>query len=124
MIFILMENSFNPPTEILAQPLPMNASPEVAFDPKKRLKHLLSIPERDRSDEEWDEIIELEIQLAPGNRSDGANVLPNKIKNKPLPLNSVAALTAPHNKKRPRANNFRRMRGKPGGNNPAPAANF
>ncbi len=115
-----MDNSFNPPTEILAQPLTMN---EVAFDPKKRLKYLLSIPERDRSDEEWDEIIELEIQLAPGNRSDGA-VLQNKIKSKAPPLSPIPPLSPAHNKKRPRANNFRRLRGKPGGNNPAPAPHF
>jgi len=39
-----------------------------ANDNRRRLRELLSIPERDRSDEQWDEIIELEIQLAPGNR--------------------------------------------------------
>lgn len=38
------------------------------FDPRRRLRELLSIPERDRTDEQWDEIIELEIQTAPGNR--------------------------------------------------------
>jgi hypothetical protein len=32
------------------------------------LRELLSVPERDRSDAQWDEINELEIQLAPGNR--------------------------------------------------------
>ena len=37
-------------------------------DSRRRLRELLSIPERDRTDEQWDEIIELEIQLAPGNR--------------------------------------------------------
>ena len=37
-------------------------------DLRRRLRELLSIPERDRSDEQWDEIVELEIQLAPGNR--------------------------------------------------------
>lgn len=26
------------------------------------------MPERDRTDAQWDEIVELEIQLAPGNR--------------------------------------------------------
>lgn len=41
------------------------------FDAKRRLRELLSVPERDRSDEQWDEIIELEIQLAPGNRISG-----------------------------------------------------
>ena len=38
------------------------------LDSRRRLRELLSVPERDRSDEQWDEIIELEIQLAPGNR--------------------------------------------------------
>jgi len=37
-------------------------------DPRRRLRELLSIPERDRTEEQWDEIVELEIQLAPGNR--------------------------------------------------------
>jgi hypothetical protein len=36
-----------------------------------RLRELLAIPERDRSDAVWDEIIELEISLAPGNRASG-----------------------------------------------------
>lgn len=40
-------------------------------DNRRRLRELLSIPERDRTDEQWDEIIELEIQLAPGNRISG-----------------------------------------------------
>jgi hypothetical protein len=38
------------------------------FDPRRRLRELLSVPERDRTDPQWDEINELEIQLAPGNR--------------------------------------------------------
>lgn len=37
-------------------------------DPRRRLRELLAIPERDRSDEQWDEIIEIEITIAPGNR--------------------------------------------------------
>ena len=37
-------------------------------DPRRRLRELLAIPERDRTDAQWDEINELEIQLAPGNR--------------------------------------------------------
>jgi hypothetical protein len=35
---------------------------------KLRLKELLAVPERDRTDEQWDEINQLEISLAPGNR--------------------------------------------------------
>jgi hypothetical protein len=37
-------------------------------DSRRRLRELLAIPERDRTDEQWDEIIEIEITLAPGNR--------------------------------------------------------
>lgn len=60
-------NSENPPEN------PPENQPAVApqVDTRRRLRELLSIPERDRSDEQWDEIIELEIQLAPGNRVSG-----------------------------------------------------
>jgi hypothetical protein len=39
-----------------------------AFDPRRRMRELLAIPDRDRTDAEWDELNELEIQTAPGNR--------------------------------------------------------
>lgn len=45
--------------------------PPQPTDLKRRLRELLSVPERDRTDEQWDEIVELEIQLAPGNRISG-----------------------------------------------------
>ena len=45
-----------------------------AIDPRRRLRELLSVPERDRTDEQWDEINELEIQLAPGNRAPPGTV--------------------------------------------------
>ena len=35
----------------------------------RRLRELLAVPERERTDAIWDEIIGLEIQLAPGNRA-------------------------------------------------------
>ena len=59
-----------------AQDAVAEAAPEVVddFQPlhlRRRLRELLSVPERDRSDAQWDEIIELEIQLAPGNRVAG-----------------------------------------------------
>lgn len=41
-------------------------------DPRRRLRELLAVPERERTDEQWDEIIALEIQLAPGNRIEPA----------------------------------------------------
>lgn len=38
--------------------------------PRQRLQELLAIPERQRTEAEWDEINELEIRLASGNRQD------------------------------------------------------
>jgi hypothetical protein len=37
---------------------------------RQRLRELLTVPERERTDPQWDEIIELEIRLAPGNQID------------------------------------------------------
>jgi hypothetical protein len=45
---------------------PMNDP--LAIDPRRRIRELLAIPERDRTDEQWDELNELEIRTAPGNR--------------------------------------------------------
>jgi len=98
------------------------------LDLRRRLRELLSVPERDRTDEQWDEIIELEIQLAPGNRVSG---------NEPHGGGAPGRGNAQHGKQgaggggggqqqkkhRPRANNNRRPRqNKPqsgGGGNPA-----
>lgn len=38
------------------------------IDLRRRIRELQSIPERDRTDEQWDELNELEIRTAPGNR--------------------------------------------------------
>lgn len=62
-------NPENPAEETPVEPQPV-AEPQ-PLDSRRRLRELLSVPERDRSDEQWDEIIELEIQLAPGNRLSG-----------------------------------------------------
>lgn len=66
---------------------------DTPIDPRKRMQQLLSIPDRDRSDEEWDELIELEIQFAPGNRAEPGSV--NAIPGAPAPAR------ARHNKQRP-----------------------
>ena len=47
----------------------MNNTPE-PVSPRRRLQELLAIPERQRTDEQWDEINELEIKLASANRED------------------------------------------------------
>lgn len=39
--------------------------------PRRRLQTLLAIPDSQRTEADWDEIVELEIQLAPGNREGG-----------------------------------------------------
>ncbi len=36
--------------------------------PRSRLQALLAVPERQRTEAQWDELNELEIMLAPGNR--------------------------------------------------------
>ena len=43
-----------------------------SIDPRRRIRELLAIPDRDRTDEEWDELNELEIRTAPGNRESDA----------------------------------------------------
>jgi hypothetical protein len=55
-----------PPVETQRNDAP---PPQPAHDPRRRLRELLAIPERDRSDPVWDEIISLEIETAPGNRA-------------------------------------------------------
>ncbi len=37
-------------------------------NPRRRLQELLAIPDGQRTDEQWDELNELEIMLASGNR--------------------------------------------------------
>ena len=81
-------------------PLAAPSAPEAPrFDPRRRIRELLSIPERDRSDAEWDELNELEIQTAPGNR----------IGNQP---------PAAYAGNKPAFNPKNRMKGKSGGGKP------
>mgnify|MGYP001191752513 CR=1 FL=1 len=40
------------------------------LSPRRRLQMLLAIPDNQKTEAEWDEINELEITLAPGNRID------------------------------------------------------
>lgn len=61
-------NDTNEPTQDAAPSAP---SP-VSIDLKRRMRELLSIPDSQRTDEQWDELIEIEIQLAPGNRVGAA----------------------------------------------------
>lgn len=56
---------------LASQQAPQAQQPAPGLDLRRRLRELLSVPESQRSDAVWDEIIELEIQLAPGNRIGG-----------------------------------------------------
>lgn len=49
----------------------MDMNDPQSFDIRRRIRELLAIPDRDRSDAEWDELNELEIRTAPGNRDNG-----------------------------------------------------
>ena len=42
------------------------------MSPRQRLRALLSIPEKERTEAQWEELNELEIQLASGNRQETA----------------------------------------------------
>ena len=95
------------------------AQPQVAppftqnFDPRRRLRELLAVPERDRSDAQWDEINELEIQLAPGNRvapgqQPGSSDKPvggRQFQQKKHPPKGGGANSGGGGKRRPRPNN-------------------
>lgn len=52
-----------------AQPNEAQSSESQSQNQRRRLRELLAIPERDRTDALWDELIGLEIDLAPGNRA-------------------------------------------------------
>lgn len=80
-------------------------------DPRRRLRDLLAIPERDRSDEQWDEIIELEISMAPGNREGGPDI--NVRRNGPAP----GGERKPSGDRRPGGD---RNNNKPAGGSPRP----
>ena len=84
------------------------------MSPRRRLQALLAIPDSQRSEAEWDELVELETSLAPGNRADGArHDHPGQPRGqntggKPRPQNSPAKGKKPPRKARsrgPRGNN-------------------
>jgi hypothetical protein len=69
--------------------------------PRQRLQELLAVPDRQRTDAEWDEINELEIILAPGNRQGAPD--PNIRRNGLPPIGHPkpgGGPGGPHGKKR------------------------
>lgn len=102
------------PEEVVAESQ-VSQAPVVAAPPpndnRRRMRELLSVPERDRTDEQWDELIELEIQMAPGNRISGSE---QNFGGGAKPAQGRSG-GAHQNKHRPRSNN-------PGGGNPTGGA--
>src|SRR5689334_14995129 len=66
--------------------------------PRRRLQELLAIPDGQRTDEEWDELNELEISLAPGNR-EGA---PDPNLRRPTPSTGLGQQKRSRNPNNPR----------------------
>lgn len=62
------------------------------FDPRRRIRELLAIPDRDRTDEQWDELNELEIRTAPGNRESADR----PTEKRPGPMNHGRRPDRPH----------------------------
>ena len=56
------------------------------ISPRRRLQELLAIPERQRTDAQWDELNELEITLASVNRVDAPE--PGGRRNTAMPADS------------------------------------
>lgn len=95
---------FAPAPVAAPAPAPAAVSAPPPNDNRRRLRDLLSIAERDRTDEQWDEIIELEIQLAPGNRISG-NEQHGAAQDRPPMFHNKPAGTGQPKKHRPRTNN-------------------
>lgn len=70
----------HPTTE--EQPQESQPSPQ-PVSPRRRLQTLLAIPDSQRTEEQWEEINELEISLAPGNRADGPGQPPQRFNDAP-----------------------------------------
>lgn len=72
-------------------------SEQQPMSPRQRLQALLAIPERQRTDAQWDELIELEIMLAPGNREGAPQ--PGQRRNPNMPQGHQKPGGGPHGKK-------------------------
>jgi len=78
--------------------------------PRQRLQELLAVPERQRTEAEWDEINELEIALAPGNREGARDPAVRRLG--PMSTGHPAPGGGPHGNKPGRKFHKRSPRGK------------
>lgn len=79
--------------------------------PRHRLQELLAVPDRQRTDAQWDEINELEIMLAPGNREGASNH--DVRRNSTVPAGHSKPSGGQHGKK-PGRKFHKRPKGRPG----------
>lgn len=89
---------------------------EQPISPRRRLQVLLAIPDSQRTEAEWDELVELEISLAPGNRADNPRqeYMPRGPASSPTPNGKPKQNAGPKNRKP-----IRKPRGNPPKGNPA-----
>ncbi len=125
------ESSVEPGAEPVAQPQATHHSKQQQQNPNVRLRELLSIPERLRTDAQWDEIIDIEISIGPrkspfhlrpqhqpafrqndnrGDRSDRGDRSEKK--------HGGGSAGAPSGNKHMRKRNNKNTGGQPGGNRP------
>lgn len=96
-----------------------------SYSPRRRMQELLAIPESQRTDEQWDELNELEISLASANRLDSREPSGGGggggRRKPPPPQGQGAGQSQPAGPRRPRPKQPRKPR--PGGGKPpTPAA--
>ncbi|MDR1368012.1 MAG: hypothetical protein LBJ76_04775 [Candidatus Accumulibacter sp.] len=93
----------------------MNENDLQTSDLRRRMRELLAIPERDRTDEEWDELNELEIRTAPGNREKPQSEWKNTQGTRSFPgaKFAVEARQAPENKPRKEGRPLKRQHRRP-----------
>jgi hypothetical protein len=76
----------------------MNDEPQ-PISPRTRLQQLQAIPDRQRTDAEWDELNELEIMLAAENREGAPTPNPARRRNTTAPTNRPKPNGGPRGKK-------------------------
>ncbi len=91
---------------------------EQSVPPRRRLQILLAIPDSQRTEEQWEEINELEISLAPGNRADAPGQQPQQSQRSNPGANGNSRSGG-----NPRAGGHHRPGGNPGGGNLAGGGN-
>jgi hypothetical protein len=84
--------------------------------PRRRLQELLAIPDSQRTEAEWEELNEIEIKLAPGNRIDAPMPGNNNNKRNGPPQNVNPTANPGQKPKKP----FKKFHKKPKPPNPNP----